>query len=297
MKTTTTMSRMTSPPSTEVSGPSFMRGHSNSIRAIIHHCGAPASNDNRTHAIVVAVLLILMRHGEAGEADSRRWPTTAAPAYRTREARDTRGVADALRRMGVRFERLLSSPLVARARDRGDHRAGIWRARSGADRAARGQTRPGPRRSRAWPRAMVSALLCVGPEPTLSRLAGLLTRRDGSAAYRDGPRRAGSAVIDVPGPGWRQGHGLLRLHLRPPRARRPARRRARPTRRPHRPIRSSRYEPRTSGAPRSRARSTWTSSAPSGRARARCRRCRALRGLGPRHCASSVTTSPQLDFS
>jgi hypothetical protein len=57
-----------------------------------------------------------------------------------------------------------------------------------------------------------SALLCVGHEPTLSRLAGLLTSRDGSARIE--MAKSGVAVIECLGP-VAPGHGLLRLHLRP----------------------------------------------------------------------------------
>jgi len=55
-------------------------------------------------------------------------------------------------------------------------------------------------------------LLCVGHEPTLSRLAALLISRDGSARVE--MRKSGIAVIDCAGPAV-SGRGTLRLHLRP----------------------------------------------------------------------------------
>jgi phosphohistidine phosphatase SixA len=157
------------------------------------------------------VLLILMRHGEAGEADSRRWPDDRQRPLTDAGRREHAGVAEALRRMGVRFERLLSSPLV--------------RARETAEITARAYGAPAPELTEllgdnADPASTLaglaaveaSALLCVGHEPTLSRLAGLLTSRDGSARIE--MAKSGVAVIECLGP-VAPGHGLLRLHLRP----------------------------------------------------------------------------------
>ncbi len=165
-----------------------------------------------TRAIVVAVLLILMRHGEAGEADSRRWPDDRQRPLTDAGRREHARVAEALRRMGVRFDRLLSSPL-ARARETAEITARAYGVpASRADRAARATTPSRPRRSRAWPRVEATALLCVGHEPTLSRLAGLLTSRDGSARVE--MAKSGVAVIECAGP-VAPGRGVLRLHLRP----------------------------------------------------------------------------------
>ena len=152
-----------------------------------------------------------MRHGEAGEADSRRWPDDRQRPLTDAGRREHAGVAEALRRMGVRFERLLSSPLV--------------RARETAEITARAYGAPAPELTEllgdnADPASTLaglaaveaSALLCVGHEPTLSRLAGLLTSRDGSARIE--MAKSGVAVIECLGP-VAPGHGLLRLHLRP----------------------------------------------------------------------------------
>ena len=80
-----------------------------------------------TRAIVVAVLLILMRHGEAGEADSRRWPDDRQRPLTDAGRREHARVAEALRRMDVRFDRMLSSPLV-RARETAEITARIYGA-------------------------------------------------------------------------------------------------------------------------------------------------------------------------
>jgi phosphohistidine phosphatase SixA len=55
-------------------------------------------------------------------------------------------------------------------------------------------------------------LLCVGHEPTLSRLAALLVSRDGRARIE--MRKSGVAVIECAGP-LAPGRGLLQMHLRP----------------------------------------------------------------------------------
>jgi phosphohistidine phosphatase SixA len=154
-----------------------------------------------------------MRHGEAGEADPRRWPDDRLRPLTDAGRREHARVAEALRRMGVRFDRLLSSPLV-RARETAEITA---RAYEGApvpemtellgDRAEPAATLAGLAAVEA------SALLCVGHEPTLSRLAALLTSRDGSARVE--MAKSGVAIIECVGPVGR-GRGLLRMHLRPP---------------------------------------------------------------------------------
>ncbi|HYR73653.1 MAG TPA: methyltransferase [Candidatus Acidoferrum sp.] len=159
------------------------------------------------------MLLILMRHGEAGEADSRRWPDDRQRPLTDAGRREHARVAEALRRMGVRFDRLLSSPF-ARARETAEITA---RAYGGApapeltellgDRAEPAATLAGLAAVEA------SALLCVGHEPTLSHLAALLTSRDGSARIE--MAKSGVAVIECVDP-VAAGRGLLRMHLRPP---------------------------------------------------------------------------------
>jgi len=153
-----------------------------------------------------------MRHGEAGEADSRRWPDDRHRPLTDEGRREHERVAEALRRMGVRFDRMLSSPL-ARARETAEITARVHGASPPeltellGDQAEPASTLAGLARFEA------AALLCVGHEPTLSRLAGLLIGRDGSARVE--MAKSGVAVIDCPGP-VAPGRGVLRLHLRPP---------------------------------------------------------------------------------
>jgi phosphohistidine phosphatase len=166
---------------------------------------------DKDREIVGAVLLILMRHGEAGEADSRRWPDDRHRPLTDAGRREHARVAEALRRMGVSFDRLLASPL-ARARETAEITARVYGAPAPeltevlGDRAEPASTLAGLASVEA------SALLCVGHEPMLSRLVGLLTSRDGSGRVE--MAKSGVAVIECAGP-VTPGRGVLRLHLRP----------------------------------------------------------------------------------
>lgn len=156
--------------------------------------------------------LVLMRHAEAGEADPGRWPDDRDRPLTDAGRREHARVALALHRMGLRFDRILTSPLV-RARETAAITARVY------------GERPAPETTemlgdRAQPAAILAGLadvkadtlLCVGHEPTLSRLVGLLTSRDGSARVE--MAKSGLAVIECaspPGPG----RGMLQMHLRP----------------------------------------------------------------------------------
>jgi phosphohistidine phosphatase len=158
------------------------------------------------------VLLILMRHAEAGEADLRRWPDDGQRPLTDAGRREHAGVATALRGMGVRFDRLLTSPL-ARARETAEITArayGGTPAPEPTDLLGEGAE---PASTLAGLAAVeAEALLCVGHEPTLSRLAALLIARDGTARVE--MAKSGVVVIECAGP-VAPGRGLLRLHLRP----------------------------------------------------------------------------------
>src|SRR5258706_2782058 len=160
--------------------------------------------------IVGAVLLILMRHGEAGEADSRRWPDDRHRPLTDAGRHEHARVAEALRRMGMRFDRLLSSPLV-RSRETAEITARAYDAAAPELTELLGDEAE-PASSLAGLAAVeASALLCVGHEPTLSRLAGLLTSRDGSGRVE--MAKSGVRVIECPG-ATAPGRGALRMHLR-----------------------------------------------------------------------------------
>ena len=156
--------------------------------------------------------LVLMRHGEAGEADPARWPVDHERPLTEAGRREHAQVAAALRRMGVTFDRILTSPLT-RARESADITAHAYGGAPVPEPSELLGERAEPARTLAG-LATIEAerLLCVGHEPTLSRLAGLLISRDESARVE--MRKSGVAVIDCAGrPG--SGRGTLQLHLRP----------------------------------------------------------------------------------
>jgi phosphohistidine phosphatase len=157
--------------------------------------------------------VVLMRHGEAGEADPGRWPDDRLRPLTDAGRREHERVAEALRRMGLAFDRILTSPLV-RARETAEITARVYG----------GTAAPEPTDllgDRAEPRSILAGLagveaetvLCVGHEPTLSRLAALLVSPDGRARLE--MRKSGVAVIECarrPAPGG----GVLQMHLTPP---------------------------------------------------------------------------------
>ena len=153
-----------------------------------------------------------MRHAEAGEADSRRWPDDGQRPLTDAGRREHAGVAAALRDMGVRFDRLLTSPLV-RARETAEITARAYGGTPTPEATDLLGDRAEPASTLAGLAAVeAEALLCVGHEPTLSRLAALLIAGDGTARVE--MAKSGVAVIECAGP-VAPGGGRLRLHLRP----------------------------------------------------------------------------------
>jgi phosphohistidine phosphatase len=158
------------------------------------------------------VLLILMRHADAGAADPRRWPDDRDRPLTDAGRREHAAVAEALRRMGVRFDRLLTSPLV-RARETAEITAGIYGGAPAPEPTDLLAVEVAPRAMLAGLAAMeTETLLCVGHEPALSGLIALLIARDGGASVD--MEKSGVALIDCSGPAA-PGRGLLRMHLRP----------------------------------------------------------------------------------
>ena len=158
------------------------------------------------------MLLILMRHAEAGEADPGRWPDDRQRPLTEAGRREHAIVAGALQRMGVRFERLLTSPL-ARARETAEITAWAFGGRPAPEPTELLGDRAEPASTLAGLAGLeVETLLCVGHEPTLSRLAALLIARDGGARIE--MAKSGVAAIECAGP-VAPGRGLLRMHLPP----------------------------------------------------------------------------------
>ena len=168
--------------------------------------------DPRDRAIVVGMRLVVMRHADAGEADPRRWPDDRDRPLTDAGRRQHARVAEALRRMGLRFDRILTSPL-ARARETADITARVFGDHPAAeptdllgDGAVPATILAGLSRVKA------ATLLCVGHEPTLSGLVAALISRDGSGRVE--MAKSGVALIDCPDPPV-PGRGVLRLHVRP----------------------------------------------------------------------------------
>ncbi|HKA61731.1 MAG TPA: methyltransferase [Methylomirabilota bacterium] len=156
--------------------------------------------------------VVVMRHADAGEADPRRWPDDRDRPLTDAGRREHARVAEALRRLGLRFDRILTSPL-ARARETADITARIFGDRPTPEPTDLLGDRADPATIvAALSRVKAETLLCVGHEPTLSGLVAALISGDGTA--RVAMAKSGVAVIecgDAPAPG----RGVLRLHLRP----------------------------------------------------------------------------------
>jgi phosphohistidine phosphatase len=154
-----------------------------------------------------------MRHAHAGEADPGRWPDDRQRPLSDKGRRKHAVVADALRRMGVRFDRLLSSPLV-RARQTADITAAVY----GGGPAVEETPALGDRATLPDLLAVLvrlpadAAVLCVGHEPFLSEAEAALISRDGRARIE--MRKSGVAGLDFDGRPA-AGTGALLYHFRP----------------------------------------------------------------------------------
>ena len=154
-----------------------------------------------------------MRHAEAGEADLRRWPDDRDRPLTEEGEREHAVVAGALARMGVRFDRLLTSPLV-RARRTAEITAAVY----GGGVALEETPALGDRATLPDLLAVLArrprdaAVLAVGHEPFLSAAAGALVSRDGTARLM--MRKSGVAALEFEGPAA-PGRGTLLFHLRP----------------------------------------------------------------------------------
>lgn len=157
--------------------------------------------------------LYLMRHAEAGEADTRRWPDDRERPLSEVGHREHALVAAALARMGVRFDRLLTSPLV-RARQTAEITAAAYGGRPAPEETATlGDEATLGEFLAVLARLPTDAVVVgVGHEPFLSAATAALISRDGSA--RVVMKKSGVAAIDFDGPAA-PGRGTLLFHLRP----------------------------------------------------------------------------------
>ena len=154
-----------------------------------------------------------MRHAHAGEADPRRWPDDRQRPLSDKGRRKHAVVADALRRMGVRFDRLLSSPLV-RARQTADITAAAYGGTPAIEETpALGDLATLPDLLATLARLPAdAAVLCVGHEPFLSEAEAALISRGGPARIE--MRKSGVAGLDFEGHPV-AGAGTLLYHFRP----------------------------------------------------------------------------------
>ena len=123
--------------------------------------------------------LILMRHAIAEER-SDRWPDDGKRPLTREGERKHRTVSEALRRMGVTFDEILSSPLV-RARQTADITARVYGWKGSIVEAEElGYGFSFPALAARLDRFDGGAsILCVGHEPDLSRFAARLLHGSG----------------------------------------------------------------------------------------------------------------------
>ena len=157
--------------------------------------------------------LYLMRHAEAGSQDARRWPDDRLRPVSSRGHREHAAMARALKRMGVRFDRLLTSPLV-RARETAEITAKAYgrRIRLEETDALGDEARLKDllKVLRHLPRS--ASVVAVGHEPFLSKAVGALVSPDGRAHVE--MKKSGVAALEFEGRPKRGG-GTLLFHLRP----------------------------------------------------------------------------------
>jgi phosphohistidine phosphatase len=159
------------------------------------------------------MMLYLMRHAEAGEADRRRWPDDRMRPVSARGHREHALVSRTLRRMGVRFDRLLTSPLV-RARQTAEITARAYGGRIVPEETDalgdEARLKDLLRALRRLPRD--TSVVAVGHEPFLSKAVAALISPDGSARVQI--RKSGVAALEFEGRA-KKGRGTLLFHLRP----------------------------------------------------------------------------------
>lgn len=157
--------------------------------------------------------LYLMRHAEAGQEDHRRWPDDRMRPLSARGHREHALVARTLRRMGVRFDRLLTSPLV-RARQTAEITARAYGRRIVPEETDalgdEARLKDLLRTLRRLPRG--ASVVAVGHEPFLSKAVAALVSPDGGARLE--MRKSGVAALEFEGRP-KKGRGTLLFHLRP----------------------------------------------------------------------------------
>jgi phosphohistidine phosphatase len=156
--------------------------------------------------------LILMRHAIAEERGPR-WPDDSLRPLTREGERKHRLVSEVLRRMGIRFDELVSSPLV-RAGQSAEITAAVYRWKGEiVESDVLGQAFSIPRVCEFLAeRDPNAAVLAVGHEPDLSALAARLLHSSGDVEIAF--KKSGVLALDLP-EGPRVGSGVLLYFLKP----------------------------------------------------------------------------------
>jgi phosphohistidine phosphatase len=156
---------------------------------------------------------ILIRHAKAESRDANSWPDDDLRPLTAEGRAEQRAATRAMKKMGIKFDFLVSSPLL--------------RARETADIVAKGYRWPEPPQiadelGHGYAVGAVVKLLAkfppgatvalVGHEPDLSDLAGALVSRDGRLNIA--VKKSGVVGIEFDGPAD-EGKGTLLYHLKP----------------------------------------------------------------------------------
>jgi len=155
--------------------------------------------------------LVLMRHADAGDADPARWPGDRERPLTDVGRREHARVAAALHRMGVTFDRILTSPL-ARARETAEI---VASALGETDVVECEHLAPGHAPASVidfLKHAKCRSAAVVGHEPQLGELVALMLC--GSSRSVVDMKKASVACVEFDGP-IGPSKGLLSWHLVP----------------------------------------------------------------------------------
>jgi len=157
--------------------------------------------------------IILIRHAKAESRDANTWPDDDVRPLTAEGRAEQRAATRAMKKMGIKFDFLVSSPLL-RARETTDIVAKGYRwaeAPQVADELGHGYS-PGAvaKLLAKFPPNAVVAL--VGHEPDLSDLTAALVTKDGRLNIA--VKKSGVVGIEFDGPA-EAGKGTLLFHLKP----------------------------------------------------------------------------------
>ncbi len=157
--------------------------------------------------------IILIRHAKAEARDPNSWPDDDQRPLTAEGRAEQRAASRAMKKMGVKFDFLLTSPLL-RARETADLVAKGYRwteAPQVVEELGHGYAVGAIVKLLAkFP--PTAAVAMVGHEPDLSDLAGALTTKDGRLSIA--VKKSGVVGIEFDGPA-EAGKGTLLYHLKP----------------------------------------------------------------------------------